>query len=132
MNHASISFWVTVVKDVLTSLAAVAAVWLGVRGLKTWERQLLGTANHEVSRRLLRATYRLREAIRRLRAPFTSELEMMSAIKAAGLDLNTTDRKRWEEIAYDARWNRVVAAHVEFDAEMLEARSCLGVGSSEV
>jgi hypothetical protein len=127
MNPASISFWVTIVKDALTGLAAVAAVALGVLGLKTWERQLLGTADHEVSRRLLRATYRLREAIQILRSPWFVEFdEMVAASKAAGRDVDTTDSREQEAFGYERRWKKVLDAIVEFDAEMLEAEALWG------
>jgi hypothetical protein len=126
MNAAGISLWVTVLKDALTGIAAIAAAWLGRLGLKTWERQLLGTADHEESRRFLRATYRLREAIQRLREPFMSTAEMAAATKAAGFDPDTTDSNRSTVLAYEARWKRLRDAYVEFDAEMLEAEALWG------
>jgi len=112
----------------LTGIAAIIAAVVAWKGLQTWKRQLLGNANYDLSRRLLRATYRLREAIRWVRNPYMSVGEMDSAMKAAGLEDSSPNRPddRAGDLAYQARWRKVVDAQLEFAAEILEAEVLWG------
>ena len=108
----------------MTGCAAIAATVIAALGLKTWKRQLHGNANYEVARRLLRATYRLRESIRFFRSPFISTGEMIAARKATGQEDASEDRS--EAIAYQVRWQKVSDARVEWEAELLEAEALWG------
>lgn len=102
-------------------------------GLKTWKRQLHGNANYDLARRLLLATYKLRQAITFVRAPFISIGETQKALADAGLSALpvSEQEKRSREAVYVARWQPVVQAGIEFDAEMLEAETLWGSESQE-
>jgi hypothetical protein len=129
MNCDDIGHWVSIAKDAATGIAASVAAGVAVAGLKTWKRQLHGNTNYELSRRLLRSAYKLREGIRWVRSAtiMTCE-EMATAIKAAGLDTSSqaTADDHGERLAYQARWDKVVAAQIEFAAETLEAETLWG------
>ena len=119
---------IAVAKDLLTGVAATVAAGVAVVGLETWKRQLRGNANYELSRRLLRSAYKLREAIRSARAAILTTGEMAAAIKAAGLDASSARviDDQGEALAFQARWDKVVAAQIEFAAEVLEAEALWG------
>lgn len=114
----------------MTGIAAAIAAGVAVAGLQTWKRQLQGTAAYDVSRRLLRSVYRLREEIRALRSPFMSAGEIASAMKAAGIEppQSGTPGKDSQEAAYNVRWRRVADAQTAFAAEVLEAEALWGGG----
>jgi hypothetical protein len=117
-----------VVKDLATGGAAVTAAIIAVKGLKTWKRQLLGNTNYDLARRFLRATYKLREAIRYVRMPFMSAAEIIEARKAVGLsvDTDTLGGKENERVTYQIRWRKLSDALVEFNAELLESEALWG------
>jgi hypothetical protein len=69
VSSDDIARWVTIAKDVMTGIATIAAAVVATMGLHTWKRQLFGNSNYELSRRLLRSAYRLREAIQFVRNP---------------------------------------------------------------
>jgi hypothetical protein len=120
---------VSLLKDAMTGIAAVTAAVVAAKGLQTWKRQLHGNTNYELARRLLRSVYKLREAIRWLRRTYISAGEMSAAIKAAGPDApsqGSLDHHRRVELAYQARWQSLVDAQVEFAAELLEAEALWG------
>lgn len=128
VNAPDIAPWVGLARDAITGIAAGVASVVAVAGLHTWKRQLHGNTNYELARGLLRSAYKLREAIRWVRSPFMSSGEMAAAMKAAGLaqtPQNTADDQA-EELAYQARWDKVVATQVEFAAEVLEAEALWG------
>jgi hypothetical protein len=128
VGPSDISSWIAIAKDAMTGIAAAVAAGVAVAGLKTWKRQLQGTATYDVSRRLLRSVYRLREEIRALRSPFMSGGEISSAMKAAAIDPPPSGLpgKEANEAAYDIRWRRVADAQVAFAAEILEAEALWG------
>ncbi|MCE5311338.1 MAG: hypothetical protein LLG20_27180 [Acidobacteriales bacterium] len=119
---------VMAIRDIFTGVAAVVAAGVAVAGLKTWKRQLHGNAEYDLARRLLRVTYKLREAINFVRVPFIPAGEMDKALEDTGLkDASVTEReKRVQELVYQARWKPVAQARIEFDAELLEAEALWG------
>src|SRR3569833_3419445 len=132
MNLQDTASWISIAKDVVPTTAVVVAAGVAVKGLHAWKRQLHGNANYELSRRLLRGAYKVREAIRSVRAPFMSLGEMNAAIRAAGLEGSVqnpdseTNFDKAESVAYQARWDKVVQAQLEFAADVLEAEVVWG------
>lgn len=117
---------VGLIKDVLTTLAAITAACVAVKGLSTWRRQLQGNAEYEQARRLLRATYEIREAVRYFRNPFMSSQEQAAALDEEGIAPQNASTQESRAAAYQVRWKRVAAAHVTFSAELLEAEALWG------
>jgi hypothetical protein len=64
-----------VVKDIVLMGTAVAAMYVAFKGLGTWNRQLKGGAEYELTRRLLRSTYRMRETMKAVRNPVVFQHE---------------------------------------------------------
>jgi hypothetical protein len=73
-----------IVKDLLVAAAAVGGLIVASLGLKTWRKQLKGNTQYELSRRVLRAVFKTRDAMRQVRNPFISAAEFEQASKAAG------------------------------------------------
>src|SRR4051794_2464699 len=59
--------WIKWFPTLLTPIATGAAIFVAWEGLKTWRRQLHGTAGFGVARRTMLAVYRIRLSIRCLR-----------------------------------------------------------------
>ncbi len=57
-------------KDIVVILTAITTVSLAVAGFVTWKRRIITQYELEISRRILHATYRVREAFRTFRKRF--------------------------------------------------------------
>lgn len=68
MDGAIIDYqtWYSIISAVTSFLAAVSAIAVAVIagiGLRTWTKQLKGTAEYELAKRLLQAVYKVRDAM---------------------------------------------------------------------
>ena len=80
-------------------------------GVSSWRRQLQGTHEFELARRVLRALLEMREGVRFVRHP------MMHPAEAGDGEV---EGRRWEELAYENRWRRVSEAETDLSAAMIE------------
>ena len=128
--------YVTVAKDILTPIIAIAAACIAWCGLAAWKKQLKGKTDYELARRLLRATYKVRNAIVGFRTSLFTDTEVENAEKEAGLAVSATGpgtpahRQREAEskrAVYKARWARLDAPMLEWEAELLEAEVSWGI-----
>ena len=87
-------------------------------GLNTWRRQLLGTHEFDLARRVLKSLYSLRDAVASVRHPFMSTAE-------AG-EIPTDDAAPWEAYAYQNRWDRVSEAQQDLSVTLVEAEIVWG------
>ncbi len=110
----------TLFKDSVVVAAAIGAVVVASSGLKTWNAQLKGTVEYDLTRRLLRATYKLRDAFAVVRNPIMWASEFVPPPP----DFKGSADDEWfygMAAAYEKRWEHVVDARRELDAELLEA-----------
>jgi hypothetical protein len=103
----------------VTSLAGVAVASLG---LSTWRKQLKGSAEYELAKRLLLQVYKLRDAIQYVRQPFLSSAEAQGA----------QGDVPWQITAYENRWKGVREALIELQAALLESEVLWGNTVSEI
>lgn len=117
----------TVVKDVVTTVAAATAGVVAIIGLKAWKKQLKGKTDYELARRYLRAAYKVRDAIKFVRNPFIPVEEMHIARKEDGLEpaIGSTDNQTMR-LVYDRRWKKLNEAVSDLDVELLEAEVSWG------
>jgi hypothetical protein len=115
------------VKDVVLTLCAITGTGFAVRGLNTWHRQLLGTADFDLARRLLRALYEWRDTIELTRLPVIWAEEMTPE---PGKDTEAKDKEHQagQKRAYERRWARVMKARTEIQVLSLEAEVLWGDG----
>lgn len=108
-----------VFKDVVLAVAAFVGMLVAVSGLSTWNRQLKGGVEYELTRRLLKHTYRLREAIREARHPVMS---YGPADDVEGVAPLNREQKEYQGLvnAYRERWAKVIAARDDLRTELLE------------
>lgn len=127
------SEWLSIVKDSVTALAAVVALYIAWQGLTTWRRQLGGQQSHDLARRLLVGVYQERNALRSVRSPmmFPSEMPMPPPEQAAQMN-DRQIRFFGRREAYLARWKRVTEAGATLEVDMLEAEALWGNEFSEV
>lgn len=120
MTSISVGESISIFKDVVLSTAAFVGMLVAVMGLQTWNRQLKGSVEYELTRRLLRCTYRLREAIKDVRHPVMLGEEMVLTDEQSKLNMREK-RHRGLANAYQSRWSKVTAGRTELHAELLEA-----------
>ena len=110
-----IQAWVTLVKDIVTGLAAVVATILAIRGFNTWKEQLTTQSEHSLARRALIAVYKYRDALVRVYSSF-------SIVKYKGVD-------RFPELLIqlqDKSFTRLDEVEANLEVELLEAEAVWG------
>lgn len=123
--------YISVFKDIVTAAAASIAAIVAVKGLQAWSKQLKGKTEYELARRLLRAVYRVRDAIRAVRNPVQTSEETAAAFKESNeiptaTLLNADLNFKINEAVYQLRWRRVQEAMTDLQVEMLEAEVSWG------
>ncbi|WP_343593903.1 hypothetical protein [Paracidovorax wautersii] len=125
--EAFITTFAPAFKDIAAGSAALVAVYVASRGLQTWNRQLRGTSQYELARRLLRATYRLRDAIDGVRHPVMWGAEMPDPPEDRAANMNRDELRHWGvRQAYGKRWDALAKERSELQAELLEAEVLWG------
>jgi hypothetical protein len=120
---------ISAVADALMAIAGVTAVVIGVRGLRTWREQMKGQADYELARRVLRATYKVRDAFSTVRNPFISPEELGGALRNAGVEtsgLTWQDHPRGLGLVYGGRFAEIYASLRELESEAVEAEILWG------
>lgn len=127
MSFADVTDVATVVKDVVIALAALIGAWVAVQGLSTWKRQLKGSVEYELTRRLLRTTYRWRESIKAVRSPMVWAQEMPAPSDEERKSMSEAEIQHYGyATAYQRRWDKVVEARDALQTELLEAEVLWG------
>ncbi|NTU50397.1 MAG: hypothetical protein HGA87_05900, partial [Desulfobulbaceae bacterium] len=118
---------VGIVKDIVLTLAAIVAGYVGIRGLSTWRRQLRGNTEYQLARNVLASVYELREAISSVRNPFM-QYSKEPDLPADKLKELSQREREWQALAqaYQRRWEPVPKAIAKLDANLLEAEVVWG------
>jgi hypothetical protein len=129
-----IASWVSLAKDSVTITAAGVGAFVAVRGLSAWRKQLRGKTDYELARRLLKASYKVRDAIRIVRHPAIWSGEAAAAQKEVVVDdddLKGNPNAGRAYAVYHVRWKKVSEAMVELEAEAFEAEVSWGESAKE-
>jgi hypothetical protein len=131
MNNflTSIQPYLSFIKDIVTIISLSIAGCVAIKGLQTWRHQLKGTVNYELAKRLLKATYRLRDALQSVRNPFIPAAETRVAIKETHLDIKPTEEgfnAASTAAVYQLRWKPVFEAYQTLEVEAIEAEAVWG------
>lgn len=123
-------------KSVVTIGAAGVGVFVALRGLQTWRRQLHGTARFEACRKLLEKTLAARDAFSTFRSPLMGGGEIAAALRARNKPEPTSlaDLKRFDEghrLAKIDRFEKVFQAVREVESAVLVAEVVLGPKARE-
>jgi len=95
------------IRDIVVTTAAATGAFVALRGLKTWRHQLRASTELDVARPVLRAAYRIREAVDHVRDPLLSISETERAL-------------------YTKRWEPMIEAISDFRAAAWEAEVLWG------
>jgi len=117
------------IKDIFTIISLVIAGVVAIIGLRTWRYQLKGTANYDLAKRLLKATYKIRDALQSVRNPFITDGEFSYAMKEKHLDIKPSDdnfHAASVSAVYQLRWQPVVEAYQSLELEAIEAEAVWG------
>lgn len=107
---------ISALADIITATAITAGILIATIGLNTWRKQLRGTTEYELAKRLLLQVYRLRDALQYTRSPFLS----------AGEAGEIPEGISWEIAAYNHRWNTVREAASKLSTVTLECEVVWG------
>lgn len=134
-NLQELQAYVSLAKDIITGLAALTAAIVAVVGLRAWKNQLKGKTEYELAQRLLRAVYKVREAIHIVRNPFMSAGEISQAMKEENIEgnplLDPSVNARSQGATYQKRWNKIREALADLELNTLEAEALWGHEVSE-
>jgi hypothetical protein len=121
--------YLTAIKDIATILSLGVAAFVAIVGLRTWRRQLKGTAEYELAKRVLKSVYRLRDALAQVRSPIITSGETEFALKDAGIELKPGDPSAHATsitVVYQFRWRKVVDAFHDLEVEAVEVEALWG------
>ena len=113
-------------------MSALTVAIIAGLGLQSWRKQLKGKTEYELAQKYLKAAYKIREALARVRNPILSAAETYEAMKETNIQGNpVTDPKvqtRCEAAVYQRRWQKVQEAFLDLDSISLEAEAFWGKG----
>lgn len=117
----------SIVGTVFTALGVTVASYVGLNGLKTWRRQIRGSNDHELSRRMLVESYKFKKAFFYARRPAIYSHEIRESGDPA-FSGNPIDRFTRQKLGFQRRievFNKEFAA---LSASMFEAEALWGQG----
>lgn len=126
--------YLALLKDIITIASLITAGIVAIKGLRTWRHQLRGTADYELAKRILKATYRLRDALQTVRNPLIPAGEIDSAIKEMQIDIKSPEERFGKAVigaVYQQRWKYVQECYQALEVEALEAETLWGPGARE-
>ncbi len=109
----------TAIKEAILALAAMVTAGAAISGLRTWKQELKGKAEFEAARTLAKATYKLRDELGYLRAPFFLGSEFPEG---------DSESESAHRHLFTNRWRPVIEAINTFETAALEAESLWGGG----
>lgn len=126
---------VRMLKDGATGTAALVAAYVGLKGLDAWKRQLRGTSDYKLARRLLKLTYQARDKIQRIRAPMKFGAEFEQALEEQDIDLEEGEeptKLQKTEAWYQMHWEGLNEILSDLKVAQLEAEALWGPHIPEV
>lgn len=129
-NQVLIAF----IKDIITIVSLIIAAIVAIKGLRSWEKQLKGSEIYNLSKRVLKIVFRLREAVNHARDPVWSLGEMQSAIQEMNLKVKKIHfdlTPIQQEAIYSFRWKDVASALQDLEVEAVEIEALLGKSARE-
>ena len=117
----------TSLKDLVLTVAAITGAVVAVKGLGTWQRQLKGQSEYELSRRILVTLFKYRDAINGVRHPAMWAYEMPIPPEDEAKDMNQEQIRFYgTSKAYQARWDKVQTERSSLYADLLETEAIWG------
>jgi hypothetical protein len=71
-HSPTIPEYISIAKDIILAISALAAAFIAWRCLATWRKELKGKSEYEIAKQVLKSVYKVREAFKHVRSPGTS------------------------------------------------------------
>ncbi|MBT3256304.1 MAG: hypothetical protein HN366_07600 [Deltaproteobacteria bacterium] len=114
----------SIIKEIVIIGAAITASIVAVKGLSTWQRQLKGQSEYDLSRRILVSLFKYRDAINGVRNPAMWADEMPSPPEEKSKTMHPDQISFYgTSNAYQARWDKVQEERTSLYADLLEAEA---------
>lgn len=123
---AGLEVW-TFLKDFALLGAAITGAVVAVRGLGTWQQQLTGQSEYDLSRRILVSLFKYRDAINAARHPAMWANEMPSPPTEEASKMKDAEIRHYGlSNGYQRRWDKVQEQRSSLYADLLEAEAIWG------
>ncbi|MBX8517773.1 hypothetical protein K5D69_24140 [Pseudomonas cichorii] len=126
MLDPDVKDWISVAKDLVVATAAVVTMVLGIYGVRTWKRDLVGKEVYSAARALVKESHLASKAARKLRTPIRDdERKEFSEDEIK----NLTGREKWrisEASAYEMRKVEFSRQLDQYDQAKLDLRVLTG------
>jgi hypothetical protein len=129
MNIQEWQGYISIIKDVITTIAALTATVIAILGFRAWKKQLRGKTDYEMARRLLKAVYSVGDAVKVVRNSWMSIAEIGHSIREAGISIADNDREydaKSNTAVYQIRWKELYQAISDLRLEVVEAKVSWG------
>ncbi len=119
--------YIALAKDFIISAAAITGAFVAIRGLGTWQKQLKGHSEYDLSRRLLVSLFKYRNALYNVRHPAMFSYEMPTPPDSEAREMSPEQIQFYgTSNAYQARWVKVESERTNLYADLLEAKALWG------
>jgi len=119
--------WIDAAKDLIIAGSALVAAFVAMKGLGSWKLQQRAKIEYDLARRILINTYKLRDAIGYVRAPFIAAGEMDSPPEDSEQASTAANVKHYQlASAYRKRFAFVDEARSTLMGDLLEAEVLWG------
>lgn len=118
--------YISMVRDVVVTVAAVVTACVAIHGLRVWKRDLVGKEFYEVAKALVYQSHAVSRASEKVRFPI-AEYERMAFTKEQ--DIHMTEGEKWrvsEAAAYRKRLKEYSESYSEFYEALLKVRVVAG------
>lgn len=112
MPSQELAQWVSLIKDILLGIAALVTMALGIYGVRTWKRDLVGKEVYFSAKELVKESHIIHRASGKLRDPIAS-YERKEFTKEE-LE-NTTENERWRLSEAEAYRSRISDFSIKMD-----------------
>ena len=116
-----------ILKNIVVIATAITGVTVAWMGLNTWRKQLHGSVEYELARKILNLVYKKREGIRGIRRSSMWGEEMPTPPEER-LESMNDEQKNYYGVsgAYQARWERFQEIDTELNTVLLEGEVVWG------
>lgn len=123
--------WIPIIKDWLTLIVAAVGVCIAWKGLRTWQRQLKGSSQFDVAKRLMLKVYQIRQDIEFCREsyrsiPLLTHYKDGKPIPQSEQERYSSNREMWD------RYNVVAKTRNEIEFILFESEIILDKNVREV
>ncbi|ANQ21418.1 hypothetical protein BA893_06950 [Vibrio natriegens] len=121
--------WLGYTKDIVVALSALAAAYFAYSGLSTWQKELRGKSQYQLSKEVLQSVFKVREAFKSVRHPSIYAYEYPDDLLTKSGHIEREDKYVATMHVYHERFKVLDAAFSEL--EDLFLKSMVEWGSAE-